>query len=173
MVGPMRTRRAFTLIELIAVIVVLAILAGVAIPRFLDQSDAARISAAKGARSALASAVLNYRMHSEMETGEARWPTDLLEIMESGGEHLWNPYHDASAGEVVHYYDWAGDIDRIVPAEKTVEWAVANGRGTVWYNRASGQVFFRVPEQSSASATVDLFNEVNGTNVTALNQTGW
>lgn len=38
-------RRGFTLIELIAVIVVLAILAGVAIPRYMDYSERARVTA--------------------------------------------------------------------------------------------------------------------------------
>lgn len=39
--------RAFTLIELIAVIVVLAILAGVAIPKYFDYSTQAKVSSCK------------------------------------------------------------------------------------------------------------------------------
>ena len=40
--------RAFTLIELIVIIVVLAILAGVAIPKYIDYTANAKSSAAKG-----------------------------------------------------------------------------------------------------------------------------
>lgn len=43
---PARTRAAFTLIELIAVIIILAIIAAVAVPRFIDHSSKARASTA-------------------------------------------------------------------------------------------------------------------------------
>jgi prepilin-type N-terminal cleavage/methylation domain-containing protein len=42
------TRRAFTLVELIAVIVVLAILAAVAVPRYFDYARQARVNAIAG-----------------------------------------------------------------------------------------------------------------------------
>ena len=42
------SHRGFTLIELIAVIVVLAILAGVALPKYFDYATQAKVSATKG-----------------------------------------------------------------------------------------------------------------------------
>ncbi len=51
-----KSNKGFTLIELVMVIVILAILAAVAIPRFIDLQSDARIATAKGIGGALAGA---------------------------------------------------------------------------------------------------------------------
>ena len=67
-------RRAFTLIELIAVIVVLAILSGVALPKFFDYSAKAKESACRGALGGVRSAIANFYSNSAV-SGAAIYPT--------------------------------------------------------------------------------------------------
>jgi len=57
---PGRMRSAFTLVELIAVMVVLAILAGVAAPRFFSYGDQARTAALEGSLGGMRSAIAQF-----------------------------------------------------------------------------------------------------------------
>lgn len=163
-------RRAFTLVELIAVLVVLAILAGVAIPRYMSHRERAEVSAAKGARAALVTAVEHWRMNDAIVNGsEGGYPPNLDDMLETqDGNHLLNPYHDP---EMPVYDIDRGGPNKLYMRHKTIERAVQSGWGSIWYNPDNGRVMFRVPEQSTNQATLDLFNEVNGTSVTGWNQT--
>ncbi|TVQ51647.1 MAG: prepilin-type N-terminal cleavage/methylation domain-containing protein [Phycisphaerales bacterium] len=164
-------RFAFTLIELITVIVVLAILAGVALPRYFDYSERARVSVAQNSRSALATAIVNAKLYDAAVNGtEGRWPSDLEEILQTQeGNELLNPYHT----DQMPIYDIdQGGPDKWHMRYKTIGSALSRGSwGSIWYNPDNGQVRFRIPEQETAQETIDLFNKVNGTSVTSLGQT--
>ncbi len=81
-------RSAFTLIELIAVLVVLAILSAVALPKYLDHSAQARAAADDGSlagiRTAFQMAFINHRADN---VPAAQWidaVTDIAGAMETG-----------------------------------------------------------------------------------------
>jgi prepilin-type N-terminal cleavage/methylation domain-containing protein len=93
-----RVRTAFTLIELIVVIVVLAILSGIAIPKYIDYTAKAKESATKGVLGGVRSAVANFYGNAAAN-GAPAFPT-LIQLQTLGTvmqEALpTNPYNNAA-----------------------------------------------------------------------------
>jgi prepilin-type N-terminal cleavage/methylation domain-containing protein len=124
--------RAFTLIELIAVIVVLAILAGVAIPKYFDYSANAKASATKGTLGGARSAIANFYANSAV-SGTAAYPT-LLQVQTVGTvlqEPLpANPYNnDATIAAAT----WA----TTPPVSGTNGWNYDATTGRFWCNSST------------------------------------
>lgn len=169
--GP-RWRGGFTLVELLAVIVVLAVLAGVAAPRYFDLRDRAQRSAAAGARAALQEAVLGWRLNTAA-TGAAAWPPNLTVVLAGReGERLLNPYRLPS--QPVFLLDPDRNAGKWHPIHKTIEVRAAQGSGlsgSIWYNASNGAVRFTVPTQASAADTLALYNDVNRTRAASLSDT--
>lgn len=91
-------RGAFTLIELIVVIVVLAILSGIAIPKYIDYTANAKASACKGVLGGVRSAIANFYANAAAN-GAPAFPT-LVQLQTVGTvmQELLpvNPYNNAS-----------------------------------------------------------------------------
>jgi MSHA pilin protein MshA len=88
-------RAGFTLIELMAVVLILAILAGVALPRFFDYQVRAREAACKGTLGGVRAGVANYYANEAITNGTAVYPsiaqlTDVGEVMQEAIPD--NPY---------------------------------------------------------------------------------
>lgn len=91
-------RRGFTLIELVAVVVVLAILAGVALPKYFDYAAQAKVSACKGALGGVRAGIANFYSNAAMG-GSAAYPT--LAELEAIGTVMQeaipaNPYNNSN-----------------------------------------------------------------------------
>jgi len=85
----MTLRRGFTLIELIAVIVVLAILSAVAVPRYFDYAANARSATVRATLGAVRSAVANFYANSLLNSPTAAFPT--LAQMQTPGTVMNDP----------------------------------------------------------------------------------
>ncbi|MBX3377013.1 MAG: prepilin-type N-terminal cleavage/methylation domain-containing protein [Phycisphaeraceae bacterium] len=121
--------RAFTLIELIAVIVVLAILSGIAIPKYFDYAAKAKESATKGALGGMRSSIANFYANAAVN-GTAAYPT--LSQLTTIGTVLQeavptNPYNNSNA---VKAATWA----TTPPVAGTEGWAYDASAGRIWAN---------------------------------------
>lgn len=104
-----RRSAAFTLIELIAVIIVLAILAGVAVPKYFDYTDRARTSALQGSLGNIRSAVSNFYANASI-SGTPAYPTSTQ--LTTVGTVLQdsfpnNPYNNLNTVTAATSTEWA------------------------------------------------------------------
>ena len=68
-------RRAFTLIEVLAVVLILAILSGLALPRFYDYQIRARLASCKGTLGGVRAGIANYYADQAIAAGAAAYPS--------------------------------------------------------------------------------------------------
>ncbi len=103
-----RLAPAFTLIELIAVIVVLAILAGVAVPKYFDYTARAQTSALQGTLGNVRSAIANFYANASL-SGTPAYPT-LAQLTTAGtvvqDAFPNNPYNNLNSVQAATSAQW-------------------------------------------------------------------
>ena len=137
-----RHRRGFTLIELIAVIVVLAILVGVALPKYFAYAAEARVAATKGTLGGVRAGVANYFANSSIN-GAAAYPVlaDLNAVGNVMQEAIpANPYDDTAT--VVAATEAQADAR-----------TVFTGGGWAYYTNGTTKAIFYANTSNSSSNT--------------------
>lgn len=130
-------RKAFTLIELIVVIVVLAILSGVAIPKYFDYTAKAKEAATKGTLGAVRAGIANYYANQLVTTGTGAYPT--LAQLEAVGTVMQepipaNPYNSSNDVAAATYNSSAP------PTSGASGWNYDAATGKFWANTDSTSV---------------------------------
>ena len=111
-------RRGFTLIELIAVVVILAILAGVALPRYFDYAAQAKSAATKGTLGGCRAGIANFLANEVITNGTALYPTLIqLETLGTVMQEAIpdNPYDTGANPNTVNLATVAEATARTVP----------------------------------------------------------
>jgi prepilin-type N-terminal cleavage/methylation domain-containing protein len=126
-----RRNSAFTLVELIVVIVVLAILSGVAIPKYFDYTTKAKEAACKGVLGATRSAIANFYSNAIVNSGTAAYPS--LTNMQTVGSVMQepmpaNPYNGSTAVAAATYSSSAP------PVSGSSGWNYDAASGKFWAN---------------------------------------
>ncbi len=90
------TRRGFTLIELMAVVVILVILAGVALPKFFSYAADAKEAATKGTLGGVRAGIANFYANKAISAGTPAYPslaqlTNVGDVMQEALPE--NPYN--------------------------------------------------------------------------------
>ena len=132
-------RLGFTLIELIAVVVILAILAGVALPTYFDHQAKARVSATKGTLGGCRAGVANFYANEAIQ-GLAAYPTYAeMTTVGIGGvmqEILPDNPYTTTSPKNNNVLDATGTWIENPPADLTLgeAWAYDQTAGKFWAN---------------------------------------
>jgi prepilin-type N-terminal cleavage/methylation domain-containing protein len=161
-----RRARGMTLVELMIVVSMLAILAAVVVPMFGTTSDVARTEAMASNAKSIKGLVIHHAGMRDVPLSVQGYPQSIDGTWFKMGhlpDHSWtNTPIDVEVVSVA--------TNEVYPAVKTFDPKVA-GAKSAWYNTANGRFVVRIPAQSSPAATLQLFNDVNKSGATALNQT--
>ena len=120
-------KKGFTLIELVMVIVILGILAATALPRFIDLSSKAKISAAKGSIGTVRAAIAIQYADNAVNNVSPLFPATIAATLFSDGKVPIEPFHNLNAVVVQ-----AGA--EVAPAASVGGWLYNSTTGRVWIN---------------------------------------
>lgn len=155
--GPAICRKAFTLIEVLIVVIILGILAAIVVPQFSNASQQSVRSTLQSTLDVLDNRVELARQKST--TGE--YPATIDSAWFASGI---GPRHPENVFGVAGI-EIESAVGKSHPANKVLKAGIG---GAFWYNPAEGIVRARVADQGSSAATQSFYNEVNDSNEASL-----
>ncbi len=159
MYSPPVGRRAFTLVEILIVVVILGILAAIVIPQFTQAAERSKTTVtASVVRTVQTKVFENFAVRGE-------YPATIEDAWFVEGATPSNPLANGQRDPLV-LYDTAASEAMTHPASKTVSAA-----GSFWYNPTNGTIRALVPSQRSVEETLALYNRANSTALVELDAT--
>jgi prepilin-type N-terminal cleavage/methylation domain-containing protein len=121
-------RKGFTLIELMAVVLILAILAGVALPKFFNYQNQAKEASCKGTLGGVRAGIANFYANEAISSGTAAYPT-LLQL--TNGSTMQeaipeNPYVSSN------------DVTTATTGQSAARTVIGGGAGWGYYDGSAG-----------------------------------
>jgi prepilin-type N-terminal cleavage/methylation domain-containing protein len=123
-----RSRAGFTLIELMAVVMILAILVGVALPKFFDYQTQAREAGCKGTLGGVRAGIANFYANIAVTTGSVAYPT-LAELTD--GSTMQERIPD-------NPYASSNDVTAATTGQSAARTVIGGGAGWAYYDGTSG-----------------------------------
>jgi general secretion pathway protein G len=144
-------KKAFTLIELLIVVAIIAILAAIAVPNFLEAQTRSKISRVRNDQRTLATAMESYYVDNNAYPPEYLIPMTYLEIVriQKSQSHLttpiayitsippdiFKPLRTEWEPSLYWYYNWLERYDTLINVNQLY------GGVCPWYNEPAGWVF--------------------------------
>jgi len=153
---------AFTLIELLIIMLILGILAALVVPVMSDTSDRARIEALATNAAHIRGLIIQHAGKRDVALSTGGYPLAIENAWFRAGHlpaHAWT-----DRAMIVQAVNTAGAF---FPAVKTFDPAAA-GAASVWYNAANGSFCALVPTQKTPAQTLQVFNDANKVTAASL-----
>lgn len=155
-----------TLIELMIVFALIAILAAVVIPKFNDSAGAGLAQGTRANCRIIQELIEIHHARADVPLSAGGYPLTIDTGWFQLGElptHMWT-------GQPMRVQVVNGAANAWYPATKTFD-ASDLAADNAWYNTTNGSFCVLVGAGGSAADTIETFNEVNGSAITALAQT--